>query len=311
MFPSLPTSLYTVKPIKLSYLNPNRDFMSELSGTGNYQFQSELSAVEDFSIAFDSVNILTENRNVFSTNRTQSDFAVYLETLPAKNCDETQSSCSNYWVTAPVGSYTEGINECVLPTNILALKNNFTETHNTPCAPCYREYMGLNLGENGLDNLKPELLYVSNFDTRFVSKDVQNFTFSIPDWSDPISGIDLSNFICYGSIADDCPVYADNIKWVNSQGIETLSYFKGDSCSAGWVERYYDTDTLFSDTEINSNLILLSGVDYQYIRPNETEEAVIQQNLGNRNSLIFGFDCVSSDTIVDASLNNIDGTFTT
>lgn len=313
MFDSLSAHLLEVKPIKLGYLNTNRNFMGDftLSGTEDYfTTQNELSGVIDFKINYDSVNFLTDVRDKFSTITTQSKLEVYGENLPEHLCGDLKDNCANYWVTLPVDLLSGTDDYCYGSVNIIPLKNNFGEEHQTLCAPCYKKYNTLNFGFGGLDNFKPELLYTTHVDNVFFGKERKSFKFKIPDWSDPISALDGNDFLCYGSLASDCSLYSDSIEWyLSGENNPTLitTWLSGNTCDATWVDSYYQ-DGIFTDVS-PSEITLLSGVEYTYIRPSALSDEEIKLTITNSNDIIFSLDCVSGDTIVDASPNNIDGTF--
>jgi hypothetical protein len=140
MFPYLSPTLFNISPIKLTYLNGNRDFYGDFTLSGSHEhfkFQDELSAVEDIAIAFDSVNFLTDVRNKMSNARTNSTLAVFNEEIDI-DCNNVIGTYGNYWITIPLDSYTNISGVCISKSNVLALKNNFSDTHHPTCTPCYR-----------------------------------------------------------------------------------------------------------------------------------------------------------------------------
>ena len=309
MFNDLDTTKYNTKPIVLSYLNHDRKFFKEVTTlSSNDPFiiqQTELSSVLDFSISFDSVNILTEGRGLFSTNRTQSSLSVYTNITPELDCESVTTSINNYWVTLPLDGYIDTVSGCNGCVNITPLKNNFNQQHQTLCNSPYREYRTFNFGELGFDNLKPQLLFTTNSQTESIDKIHTNFIFRIPDLSEPISGDALSSFNCWGSVVGDCPNNADNIIWSDGERIIT-SWFKGDDpCSGGWVERYIDVNGELSDTLPNSELVLLSGIDYEYVRPYETMLTNTNFDAEEIENSIFILGETKGTSIYDRSPNNI------
>lgn len=313
MFETLSSFQYTATPIKFSYLVPEKFIFNDfVDGSGVFQFQSALSGVTDFAINFDSINILTDSRDQFSHSDTSSSLAVYSEDIPYRECGEVPTACLNYWVTTPINAFTLSGDECIYDTNIVPLKNNFSETHSKTCTPCYRQYKTLNFGEDGLDNFNPEFIYTSN--TRFQRNGVENFTFRLPDYSEPIplsgdyydvvTGGDVPDFICQGAIASDTPIYSDCITWMSGSH-EVKTWLKGDQCSGQWVDGFKDDFLTDKPTE----LVLLSGVDYVYTRPVNRTSEVITELLQSSDKVVFVLTGLSGDTVIDGSQYSNNGTF--
>jgi hypothetical protein len=314
MFSALPVSSYDVKPVKLSYLNPNRDFMGDfvLSGVDDsHQFQQELSAVWDFSLNNDSVNILTEPRETFSDGIVHTGLAVYTEDLPNLDCSLSASASWNYWAT--FGKDSSGLSSdsvCNITGNIVPLKNNFSETHEVTCNAS-RVYTNFGLGERGLDNFKPKLIYTTDHETTIFDDPI--FTFRLPDYAENLiaSAVDFS---CFGVLAGDNPFTSDNIIWGDNPH-QFLTWLSGTECQSVWVDRYYGlSGTSISDYPnlesvaysdiVPSEILLLSGVDYIYKRPESIPISdVVSDNM------LFGAGGILGDVITDISDNHNDAKF--
>lgn len=317
----LPKSTYTITPIKLDYLNSNRKFYGDfmLSGSDtHFQFQDELSAVQDVCVAFDSVNFLTDVRDKFSEVTLLSSFAYdrtnTMSTLAVfdvdinVDCDNTPTAYSNYWITLPVENYTTG-EECVGSTNVIPLKNNFSETHHTTCTPSYRTYTQFNFGNSGLDNLKPELLFRTKVDIQHYSTEQTEFTFKLPDNSPSLTGSDIPDFNCFGGLGGNCPTYTDNIKWYPDGSTEPIfSWLSGDDCAGVWADRIVGSDGEVVDI-VPTQMELHSGIEYTYLRPNNETLDELRASIAESDETIFSFDSVSGDTIVDESSNKINGKY--
>lgn len=322
MFHTLLSSVYIATPIKLTYLNENRDFYGDFTLSGDeeyFQFQDELSAIEDISIAFDSVHFLTDVRDRFTAVRsdltgfdanigTASTLAVFNEDMGI-DCENVKNTCGNYWVTLPVAAYTMVSGECIGQTNVVALKNNFSETHQTTCTPCYRNYTQFNFGANGVDNLKPELLFRTSVDIQYFDKTQTEFEFSLPDFSESISGDEIPDFNCFGALGGSCPTYTDNIKWYPEGTTQPVySWLKGDACSGVWVDRYINQDG--STTDVTpTQMTLHSSTPYTYIRPNNEQIEELRASIAESDETIFSFDGVSGDQILDQSPNQLNGKY--
>mgnify|MGYP005988781163 CR=1 FL=1 len=277
MLLSLPSEYITKTPIKFGYLNPNRsffgDFMETLPddcvcGEGD-RLQAELREVWDFNQNFNSINFLTNVRPKFSIGMVDPLLSVFTEEAPLMT-EESPTPCFNFWTTFPKNSQ-DGDDSCLFEGNIIPLKNNFSEKETVTCSDCYRNYSYFNFGEHQLDSYKPSLLFTTNTLTETFEEG--EFTFKLPDLSDPINLVDL-DFSCFGSLAGSCPEEADH---VIANGV--VSWLKGDECESVWVDRYYGLvgetcledapeleSVLFEDIE-PSQTVLSEGEEYIYRRP--------------------------------------------
>jgi hypothetical protein len=311
MFPNLHPSLYNVHPIKLTYLNENRGFYGDFTtdiNEGVFQFQDELSAVEDIAIAFDSVNFLTDVRSNMSIGLSASKLAVFNKDIGI-DCDNVKESCCNHWITLPLDSYTNISGVCVASTNVLPLKNNFSDTHQTTCAPCYRIYTQFNFGSGGVDNLKPELLFRTNTEIQYFDKTQTEFDFNIPDFSEGLSGDNIPNFNCFGALGGDCPSFTDSIKWYPENSSQPMyTWLSGDACEGVWVDRHIHTDGSTTDTS-PSEMVLLSGTTYTYTRPSNEQIEELRASIAASDETIFSFNGVSGDQIIDQSPNKLNGKY--
>ena len=332
MFPVLSSDSYDCSPIKLEYINPNKDFIGDFIRTESkecYKFQEELSSVYDFAINKDSVNILTDVRGNFSIGLPQSKLAIYGDT-PSLECDIDIDASWNYWLSFGVSEPkinridtpfwddttfwkdreiwsddSSGGSNYISKCNIIPLKNNFTEV-NTPFCNDIRTYRNLDMGERGLDKFKPNLIYDINTKTDIYTED--EFIFRLPNFSDDIP-IDSLDFSCFGSVANENIEFADRILW----GDNRVTWLSGGMCDNIWVDRVYGLSGSSLNTSLDSvsfvdnhpsELILMSEVDYNYVRPtSRVVEDVVSDNL------IFGLNNVSDAEVIDISSNNNNGEF--
>ena len=258
----------------------------------------------DFAIYEDSVNILTDLRTNFHDTIPSSSLASYTEDLPNVSCDESLSACSNYWLTFPLGAFTNNLSSCKQAGNILPLKNEFTEQHATSCISCYREYKNFNF----CHSLKPELIFsTENINQTFTQN---QFVFQLPDFSNPTPVNDL-DWSCFGSRATDCFFNSDQIEWFDNNDEQRCSWLSGNECDSVWMDRVFGlsgTDVLSACPNLESvfyqdtisNLTLLSGGGYSYTR---NLNNVINTELPT----IFSLNCIDDNVVVDGSVNSNDG----
>jgi hypothetical protein len=301
----VPSEYIKKTPIKFGYLNPNRSFFDGfmetlpagfIGGDGD-RIQLELSEVWDFSQNFNSVNFLTNVRTKFSEGMTTPVLSVFTEEVPIM-AEESPEPCFNYWTSFPKTSTIEADSDSYLfRGSIIPLKNNFSEKETVTCGSCYRNYSYFNFGEHQLDTFKPSILFTTNTITQ--TFDTSEFTFKLPDLSDPINLVDL-DFSCFGALAGSCPEEADHII---ANGVE--SWLKGDDCESVWVDRYYGLvgETCLSDSpelesvlfeDINpSQTVLSAGEVYTYKRPLSNKNLNVLTEVCKKDSPeyygVFGF----------------------
>lgn len=268
--------------------------------SGQYGTQECLINSLDFEIFEDSINILTEKRKEFYNEGT-SYLASFNENLESLDCNESLESTTNYWLTFPLDSVSEGLSSIKYSGNILPLKNNFTENHFSTCVDYYRDYKGFNFS----NSLNPELVFTTDHVSE--SYEGQEFIFNIPKFNPDVNVNDL-DWICYGSTAGDYD-NSDHIEWYDDEGDLITSWLSGGDCSGVWYDRTFGLSgsalsslpnlESVSYEDIVSELILLSATDYNYIRTSGSFDSEFVEE-------IFVMDYVEDDVVVDDDneLNN-------
>jgi len=314
MFDELPAELVKRTFIKFDYLNPTRtDDDTIISVSNGRYYQSSLKGVLDFSMNFNSVNFLLGGKYDYSPFAVAPISTVYTRNIPDQSCDYVKTpEIFQYWLTAPVNDWDFSSEDQMFhkKTNFIPLRSTFTETNDRCYTTNFRAYATFNFGENGNDKYTPELLYTTKTEYSVFDETQTEFYFSIPDFSPPIpmSGDDPTlDFVKFGAIANTRSDNSDSIVWRDSNGFLKTSWLRnknGIGCGSGeWVDTY-KSDVL---THVPTELVLLSGVEYQYVRPLITTDDEINNSIQKTDAIVYKFGGVVGSEVVDDSSFNNDG----
>ncbi len=312
----IPEDQYTLKPIEFKYLTDVGDVKISMgipqlldSTQPHITIQKKLTDVCDVSSNFDSINILTNPRFLNDTFTPNSTVTKYKTPLPEVLCDEDLdwNFKFNFWFTTPKSGMEDGIDNKVARTNIIPLKTNLTTSHHVTNKLNFRQYTSLDFGDDGLDKFQPELAFYSNIESETFKE--KEFKFKIPNYSPPIplsgthgiSGVPL--FVDAGATAGKSPLDSDAIEW-EVEGEKFSTWLRANENDAEWI--YTEKDNALTSTL--TPLVLLSGVDYVYKRPQEIEQgSIVEELIENTNIVLFKFDYVDGLDVKDGSTFENDG----